>query len=159
MNIFFTSECPIECAKFLDDKRALKMVLETAQMLSTALRVHGYEGDGIYKMTHKNHPSSVWARETRENFQWLLRHFKALSDEYTFRYGKVHKSSRLLDVFKDHEFMIPEGSLTPFANCAANKSVGVDFKHIKDVTKAYQLYLAVRWDHDVREPTWYGVRK
>lgn len=37
MNIFATSNCPKECAAFLDDKRVVKMCLETSQMLSTAL--------------------------------------------------------------------------------------------------------------------------
>lgn len=37
MNIFVVDEDPAICAEYLDDKRVVKMVLETAQMLSTAL--------------------------------------------------------------------------------------------------------------------------
>lgn len=156
MNIFVTSSCPYKCAEYLDDKRVVKMVLETAQMLSTAIREQGYEGSEIYKATHKNHPCNVWARETKQNFLWLLRHFRALCIEYTDRYGRVHKSSQLYPAFLALSNLIPEGEMTPFANCARNKEVGVDYTNYECVYTAYKLYLNDRWDKDKRLPTWRG---
>lgn len=157
MNIFVTTDCPVLAAKYLDDKRVVKMVLESAQMLCTAITEHG--GDAPYKPTHKNHPCNVWARKTRANYNWLLEHFIALSDEYTNRYNKVHKSFNLLPQLKSGALVIPEGDLTPFANCAAHADLGISYKHVKDTHTAYQLYLNDRWDTDKRTPTWYGVKR
>ena len=144
MNIFVTSNCPIKCAEYLDNKRLVKMVLETAQLLSTAARIYSSEDNRIYKATHVNHPCSKWVRETKQNYLWTLRHFHALSNEYTKRYGKIHKSSLLYPYLKEHAEAMPEGEITPFANCAANKSLGICYKHIEDVHEAYRLYLDER---------------
>ena len=154
MNIFVTSSCPVECARNLCDRRVIKMVLESAQMLSTALREHGV--DVGYKSTHKNHPSNVWARETRANWNWLYKHAMALCKEYTKRYNKIHKSQAVIESLYAHISSIPDGNLTQFANCAANQSIGVSYKHFDNVCVAYQLYLNDRWDTDKRTPTWFG---
>jgi hypothetical protein len=155
MNIFFTSSCPVESAKFLDTKRVNKMILESAQLLSTALRENGYEGDGIYKATHRNHPSNIWARQSKSNYIWLLKHFKALAEEYYSRRSKWHKSyTTLYNTLADAVSYIPEGDLTPFANCAAREDLGISYKHLDDVHVAYQLYLNERWDLDKKEPVW-----
>jgi hypothetical protein len=154
VNIFATSNCPIESAQFLDDKRCIKMCLETAQLLSTALRVNGYKGDDIYKIAHLNHPSSVWCRTTKGNYKWLLEHFKALCDEYNRRTGKTHASSKLLPIFEDNTGLIPDGEQMPFSNNARNLTKGVDFTHETNTIIAYQLYLGSRWETDKREPKW-----
>ena len=154
MNIFATSNCPIESATFLDDKRCIKMCLESAQLLSTALRVNGYKGDDVYKIAHLNHPSSIWCRTTQGNYKWLLEHFRALCEEYTRRTGKTHASSKLLPIFERGVSLIPAGERMPFSNNARNLTKGVDFTHETDVTLAYQLYLSVRWESDKREPKW-----
>lgn len=152
MNIFVTSPCPIECAKLLDDKRVIKMVLESAQMLSSAINECG--GDAPYRTTHKNHPANVWARTTHSNWMWLFDHYVALSNEYYRRFGKVHKSSLLKTRLLANSYVIPKGELTPFVNCAANESKGISYKHIVDVFEAYRLYLKDRWSTDVRLPKW-----
>ena len=154
MNIFATSDCPIESAEFLDDKRVRKMVLESGQLLSTAMRVHGYSGNEVYKIAYKNHPSNIWARATQGNYKWLLEHFRALCNEYTRRFGKTHASSALLPAFEQGVSLIPAGERMPFSNNARNLTKGVDFTHESDVTLAYKLYLSERWESDKREPKW-----
>lgn len=156
MNLFVTSNCPEKCAEYIDDKRVVKMVLETAQLLSTAARICGSDDNRIYKATHVNHPCSMWVRETKQNYLWTLRHFSALCYEYTKRYGKIHKSSALYPYLKDLAESIPEGEMTEFTNCAANESLGISFKHISNVFLAYKLYLDARWKLDARTPTWKG---
>lgn len=153
MNIFHTDPCPRKSAQALCSKRVIKMILESAQMLSTALHEHGCDWTP-YKPTHRNHPSNIWARQTRANYQWLLEHFQGLCEEYTHRYGKVHKSEQFLGVFEELSEHIPEGELTPFANCSANKDLGISFKHLTDTCEAYRLYLNARWDNDKRKPEW-----
>jgi hypothetical protein len=154
VNIFASSNCPIQSAKYLDNVRVNKMTLESAQLLSSSLRLCGYTGDDVYKISHKNHPSNVWCRTTQGNYKWLLEHFRALCDEYNRRTGKTHASSKLLPIFEQNIGLIPEGERMPFSNNARNLTKGVDFTHETDVTLAYQLYLKSRWLTDVREPKW-----
>jgi hypothetical protein len=154
LNIFVTNVCPKKCAEFLDSARLRKMCLESAQLLSTALRLCGYTGSDVYKITHVNHPSNCWTRKTQGNYKWLLAHFKALCEEYTRRTGKVHASSKLLPIFESNVHLLPAGEQTPFSNNARNLTKGVDFTHEPNVHIAYQLYLGSRWETDKREPTW-----
>ena len=147
MNIFVTSECPKESAKYLDDKRTCKMVLETAQLLSTAVRLAGREVG--YKATHANHPCSIWTRESSANFDWVVDHGLALAAEYSNRYGRVHKSEEVIRILAPYRYLFPAAGLTPFANCT-------DYKD-KNTLMAYQLHLGNKWSADYKEPTWYGI--
>ena len=93
MNIFYLSDCPQEAAESHNDKHCVKMILESAQMLSTAHReLDGDVPDILYKSTHKNHPSTIWTRSSKQHYDWLYRLFRQLSAEYTLRYGKFHKT-------------------------------------------------------------------
>lgn len=162
MNIFVTSKCPIESAKFLDDKRVVKMCTESVQMLSTACHLRGVPLDQLpCKPTHANHPSNIWARSSRSNYLWLLEHTKALMNEKLARYPDrpAHVYSDKLKIFEDSAKLFGDIGLTQFANCAANKSLGICYKHVEDVTIAYQLYLNDRWDTDKIDPTWYKEKR
>lgn len=155
MNIFFTDKSPIKSAKYLDTKRVNKMILESCQMLSTAVIQNG--GNGIYKSTHKNHPSTLWASKSLDNWMWLWNHMIALSLEYKKRRGKIHKSFLSFiksDIKQQAMLNIPKKGLTKKPNCAANQSFNVDYKHIADVYTAYKLYLNDRWDLDKITPVW-----
>lgn len=92
MNVFYLDESPFVSASAMTNKHVVKMILESAQLLSTAH--HELDKDNappnIYKATHKNHPSAVWARSSLDNYMWLYMHFIALSKEYTERYHKIH---------------------------------------------------------------------
>ena len=123
MNIFKLSDDPYECAEMHCDKHVVKMILETAQMLSTAYRVLGSEkladDEGLYKIAHKNHPSCVWVRNDVWNYYWTVSLLAALCAEYTHRYGKHHVSERLLHYFQKH---VPHGiemkaQNMPFPQC------------------------------------------
>lgn len=103
MNIFYLSTDPVVAAEYHNDKHVVKMILETAQLLCTAHRILDNIKDPspLYKATHKNHPSAVWARSNINNYQWLYNLFCSLCDEYTFRYGRVHLTdSKLRDILK-----------------------------------------------------------
>lgn len=146
MQIFASDKCPMMSAMFLDDKRRIKMILESAQLMSTAMHVHGIEG-APYKITHKNHPCAIWARKTKENYTWLFNHFVALCLEYKMAYKRQHKCEEYLKVFKNAYKYIPKGKLTPFPNCTP-------FKHITDIHHAYKVCLMHKWAKDKRKPTW-----
>ena len=86
MNIFFVYLSAKRAARSLCDKHVIKLSLETAQLLSTAMHimsnVEGSVSDSqfnenikfIYKMTHKNHPCAIWVRHSQENFKWTIEH-------------------------------------------------------------------------------------
>jgi hypothetical protein len=116
MNIFYLHNDPKECAKLHNDKHVVKMIIEYAQLMSTAHRVldgyefidttangrkikrwrHPLEGfdAGLMKATHINHPSAIWTRHSKENYVWLNSMWQYLLAEYTYRYGKVHSCER-----------------------------------------------------------------
>lgn len=96
MNLFFLHYNPVVAASQQCDKHVVKMLLETAQILSSVCRLNGIEHVSLYKQTHVNHPVVVWTRASRKNFEWVLAHGLALCAEYTRRYGKVHKSERVI---------------------------------------------------------------
>jgi hypothetical protein len=90
MNIFYLDRDPYKAASHFYDKHKVKMILESAQMLCTAHHVCGNPDDVPYRQAHLNHPSTIWARESRPNYFWLYEHMVALGQEYTKRYGKIH---------------------------------------------------------------------
>lgn len=117
MNIFYLNENPFLAARDMCDKHVVKMIVETAQLLSTAHRYldgkvvnNGKKNHYIlepefenlfYKETHINHPSAIWARENMMHYDWLYEHFIALLYEYNYRYGKHHKTGNLRPYLKN----------------------------------------------------------
>ena len=96
MNIFYLDKDPYICAKMHCDKHVVKMILETAQLLSTAHNeLDGTPHIECYKSTHKNHPSAVWVRENAQQYLWAHALLTELCAEYTRRYGKIHKTERV----------------------------------------------------------------
>jgi len=122
LNIFYLHNDPKICAEMHVDKHCVKMILETAQLLSTAHRVlDGIQVTGLsptgrkrtsyvipdigdkkdprqdilYSATHINHPSAVWCRQSIPNYKWLHNLLTELCFEYTYRYTKVHKCQQI----------------------------------------------------------------
>jgi hypothetical protein len=113
MNIFVLDEDKQKCAEYHCDKHVVKMIIEYAQMLSTTVRLTT-DNDIGYRITHKNHPCTVWVRESLSNWLWLRDMTKFLNDEYRKRYNKDvnHKS---FDVIKSLPLPnIPDLGLTKF---------------------------------------------
>lgn len=133
MNIFVLHTDPKKAAIQQIDKHIVKMPLESAQMLCSALSRHGSE-DTPYKATHKNHPCTLWAGETRSNFKWLVTHGIALCEEYTARYGKRHKCQDVIEWCSKNASRIPEGKQTDFA-----QAMPVHYKRVSPVS-AYRAY-------------------
>jgi len=135
MNIFYLHNNVQTCAEMHNDKHCIKMILEYAQLLSTAHRfLDGTQSTGVsdsgrkkvryvlpdnresilYSATHINHPSAIWCRQSNSNYMWLHNLLESLCLEYTFRYGRVHKvdSSGLMQVLKRVPTNIPQGPFT-----------------------------------------------
>lgn len=110
MNIFFLAECPIDCSRMHVDSHVTKMILEYSQLLSTAHRViDGHQivdaSSGrriarwvlddereniLYKSTHVNHPSAIWARSGKKQYEWLWCLLASTAMEFNWRRGKMH---------------------------------------------------------------------
>jgi hypothetical protein len=113
MNIFVLDKNPQNAAIMMCDKHVVKMIVETAQMLCTVARNNGH--DAPYRSTHARHPCTLWAAETRGNWDWLVQHGMALCSEYTRRYGKTHKTQAVMEWARNSN-VGPTASLrlTPF---------------------------------------------
>lgn len=118
MNLFILSLCFTECAQAMFDKHIYKMILEAVQMLSTAKRIMEPDAEGpMYKISHRNHPVSVWIRTSIENYMWTLKMVRAMHKEWQFRYGHTHrhKSYIVARWLKKNPPPLPSLGLTPFA--------------------------------------------
>lgn len=156
MNIFVLDTNTKLCAEMHCDKHVVKMILEYCQLMSTACHVHGFAVDGMYKKTHVNHPCAIWARENKSNFEYLLNLTIDLLEEYTFRYGKIHASSKLIPLFIDVIDKFPEGKMTEFALCMddeakINGSVVDNYRNLYKTTKRHMCTWKVR-----PSPTWWS---
>jgi len=98
MNIFVLDWDVKKCAQYHNDKHVVKMILETAQLLCGVHHMTNSKFSEIpYKLSHKNHPCSIWARESLTNYLWLCELGLELCEEYTYRYGRRHKSQDIIE--------------------------------------------------------------
>ena len=134
MNIFYLHHDPRICAQMHVDKHVIKMILETCQLLCSAHHVLGSDYKPCYKLTHKNHPSSVWCRESTGNYEWLCQLGLELCKEYTYRYQKTHKCEEyILDLSKN----IPKIENTEFTR---PRQAMPEIYKSKDSIDAYRAY-------------------
>ena len=165
MNIFYLDPRPDTAAEMHCDKHVVKMILEYAQLLSTAHRV--LDGDDVhpdlYKIAHKNHPSTIWTRSSKQHYDWLFRLFRMLSAEYSIRYGLISDTN---DTFKVHKSWDKLGKILETApkNIEDNgwkdpPQCMPDSCKDDDVVTAYRNYYIqekksfAKWNY-TREPEW-----
>ena len=160
MNIFILDKHPITAAQSQCDKHVVKMVLESAQMLSTTHRVlDDIPDDNVfYKAVHQNHPCTIWTRASSGNYQWHFLHFTALCHEYQHRYGKIHKTDqRLRSTLSKLPANITHGPRTPFA-LAIGTSGANPCNNTVDAYRAYyqtkQHQFNMRWTKRAI-PSWF----
>ena len=134
MNIFYLDPDAQTCAEMHISKHVVKMIIEYAQLMSTAHRIIDGEeytdltANGrrikrwrlndereqqLMKASHINHPSAVWCRANLTNYNWLYRMWYHLCNEYTYRYGKTHACARLKDVLRFPPTKIKLGEFFP----------------------------------------------
>jgi hypothetical protein len=139
MNYFYVEQDPTSAAQALCDKHVVKMILETAQMLSTAHRLtESPQADFVYKPTHSNHPSTKWLRSSRAAYKHGLQHLCALFDEYRHRYNKTHATERLLPYLSQVPEALPDLPFVDPPQCMYDEC-----RH-SDTVEAYRSYYRVR---------------
>ena len=183
MNIFVLDESPQIAARDMCDKHVVKMIVESAQMLSTAHRMlDGTKYTGktkkgrnikrwlhpnsnlektLYLACHTGHPSTLWVMENAYNYHWLYKHMIALNDQFKLRYGHV----------KDHSTitLLKEILMYPPKNISLNKlptdptpAMPDDCKIPGDVVGSYRKYYIehkrsfASWKSPGKMPTWYS---
>ena len=139
MNIFILDEDVKKCAQYHCDKHVVKMILETAQLLCGVHHVTAHDtvhdtAHVPYKLSHKNHPCAIWARESFSNYVYLCELGLELCNEYTHRYGKRHKSLDVILWCIVNRPNIPDKGLTEAA-----KAMPEEYK-VKSVVESYRNY-------------------
>ena len=179
MNIFYLDKDPVLAAAYHCDKHVVKMILESAQLLSTAHRVlDGEEGvklssngrrlkewvlpdwreDTLYKTSHYNHPCAIWVRQSRDNYYWLEKLLNALYNEYTARYNRTHLTELKL---KDALALCPDNiKKLPFTDPPQAMDLYPQCKVPGDTVQAYRNYYKqikseiAEWSYTPK-PYWY----
>ena len=169
MNLFILDNDPIKAAQLQCDKHVVKMIVESAQMLSTAHRML----DGVqtrrksqsgktmskywelpddreavlYKAVHMGQPCTVWTMQNDNNYRWHYDHFSALCREYTYRYDKTHATQTKL---KSYLMKLPnnikEGwkyQMTPFALAMKAEPQCINEN---DIVQSYKDYYQTKQD-------------
>ena len=186
MNIFYLDTNPALCAEYHCDKHVLKMIIEYAQLLSTAHRMldgEHYTGrtknghkiqrwrldedkeDLIYKACHTGHPSTVWVMSNIFHYVWLYKHMIALNDEFKLRYNHTedHMTIRKLkEVLRQPPKNIPINKIATDPTPAMPDECKIP----GDVIGSYRKYYVMKkrefatWKAPAVVPEWYtkGVK-
>jgi hypothetical protein len=161
-----------------NDKHVVKMILEYAQLLSTAHRVidgnpvltrrtptsrqstsyilDDDRDDVLYRATHINHPSAIWVRKSETHYRWLFTLWIELMEEYTYRYGKHHACERLFGYLNSPPKNIEFGNGFDQPTPAMPDEVKVKGDSIKSYRNYYisnKAHLA-NWKNR-QTPTWF----
>lgn len=177
MNIFYLDRDPKTCAEMHVDKHVVKMIIEYAQLMSTAHRIldgkqyidltaNGRKikrwrmddpkfEEGLMKASHINHPSAVWTRYSKANYVWLNRMWNYLLLEYTHRYSKQHACAKYMEVLYVWPENIPDREFTD-----PTPAMPDDCKIPNDSIGSYHKYYIEKKNHFAnwknREiPIWY----
>lgn len=188
MNIFYVHKDPIISATMLIDKHVVKMIVESAQMLSTAHRmIDGTQYTGktktgrnikrwrhpnsnmdnvLYKACHTGHPSTLWVMESAYNYGWLYKHMMALHKQWQLRYGHIddHKTIKLLgDILKHPPKNIPLNKIATEPTPAMPDYCKIPGDSIASYRKYYifEKQRFATWKSPASVPDWYinGVEK
>ena len=159
MNIFFLDLDTKKCAEYHCDKHVVKMILETAQLLCGVHYTTDQVTDQIpYKLSHKNHPCAIWSRESLSNYLYLCDLGLELCKEYTYRYGKRHKSQEVIEWCITNKPNIVDKEFTEPARAMPD-----EYK-VKSVVESYRNYyigakksFAVWKNRDI--PEWFSNRE
>ncbi len=112
MNIFILSTDPIEAASYHADQHLHKMILESAQMVSTAMHARGFHVPGLYKPAYQKHPCTKWVCESNHNILWTCELALALENVRTVDLNCPEHSS-IIPIKIAHDYIQEE---FPFAS-------------------------------------------
>ena len=156
MNIFFLDMNPVKAAEMHCDKHVCKMIIETAQMMST-IHVRYGASNPPYKPTHAKHPSTLWAGDSQLHYNWLRVLGLELCREYTRRYGKIHKTEKVIKCLWKAPDAMPTLEWSDPPQCMPDECKCGDTVH------AYRNYYITdkarfaKWAHLTKPPSWWPL--
>ena len=157
MNIFFLDKTPELSAQYLCDKHIPKMLLESCQMLSTAIQNYTDRIEKLYKPAYPNHPMTKWVGYSYQNFDWAYSNAVFINLEYKKRFKKNHKSYRILKYIYDvgNHMVIPNKTFTKPPQCMPD-----EYKD-NDYVTAYRNYYKgektfAKWEKGRSQPEWWN---
>ena len=173
MNIFALDLDPELCAKYHCDKHLVKMITEHNQILCSvahftrgatskkqitaeycAKHFSSFPRSTPYGIGHQNHPCTVWARQSMENYVWLCRLTKCMCHEYTRRYLRQHLGERVCAWCTENAPSLPAIGLTPFYQAMPEDCRGADaIESYRYYYCRYKAYFA-KWKYS-EKPFWF----
>lgn len=163
MNLFYLDKNIVKCAQAHCDKHVNKMILESAQLLASAIHITepdlAKEIPDLYRLTHKNHPCAIWARSSINHYLYLMDLMEALNEECQYRYEHC----------KDHTSLVklrswPYPTIQDIRFVEPPKCVTDDLKAVPSTIDAYRAY----YNRDKREiatwtkrlpPDWFSLQQ
>lgn len=161
MNLFTICDNTRAIAQSLDDRLLIRTIVESAQMLSTAIHCNDKiidKPEGIYKKYNANEEHNVWVRESRQNYKWTFFYLVDCLTEFQYRFGKIHETYNIASKFAMYEDKFPNKGFTEFPR-KFNKEY-TNYQHLMDIPNvfnAYQEYLKTKWTIESRRgnvPSW-----
>ena len=147
MNIFFLDQDPRQCAEWMVDKHVVKMIVETAQLLSTAHRIM----DGEEVIVHLQHKETG---KVRKKNVWVL------PDD---RNESLYACIQIITLYKKQCFVrVTELNKTLVRMCLDAGATGIIFSTIESYSQGkeivefctYPLFKGKRGCGLVRENQW-----
>ena len=175
MNLFILSLLQKQIAEWMFDSHIVKIILEAVQVLSTAKRLVDPDDPicqptqstlaepQLYKIAHKNHPVTIWVRQSQQNYIWTLILVYEMHKEWRYRFGhtkeEYHKSFLVAGQLLKHmpsADKFPQQGLTPFAQAMNHYPM---CKHT-DPIQAYRNYYHAakpfaKWQKGRVAPYWW----
>lgn len=110
-----------------------------------------------YKISHLNHPCSVWARKSYHNYWWLVLHLQGLLEQYTVRFQKNHFCE---NIAKEFDFLRHSLDFSGMFATDFAQAMPQQYKQ-KDPVSAYRSYYInekssfAKWNKGVEAPKWF----
>jgi len=177
MNHFILHEDEWESARMHCDKHVVKMPVETAQMMASALRRAGATDQDFinfgavtkagtpYKGGYANHPCTIWTGDSLENFEWAYKHGIALCYEFTERYEKHHACLKPIAMMRHMSEALnlkwDKCGLTPFAQAMPDEykvTTGWGYDEAIEAYRSYYIgekHSIAQWERGTPAPHWY----
>lgn len=161
MNIFVLDPDPKIAASMHCDQHLHKMILESAQMLSTVASVklisEHFRTGNYYKPTHVDHPCTLWAGQYVNNSRWLTELCYALDDIRMSLGSDSHSSMEIVQQFEsDFKLAFVNACEDSFIFCGP---VFLQYNSTLTVPQKYQRFYNLKkseWKMAGRKMTWNG---
>jgi hypothetical protein len=168
MNIFVVDVRPEIAARQLCNRHIIKMPSETVNLLLWPFKLQGIdlpknENGETIRLSHLNHPCSIFTRLNSVNYNWVWSHYFYLCAEYKERYKRTHGSFIYNQFILENysKLNLPYGdNLTDFPRCFGNVINLEDSNDICTVDLYHKYYWLdkqefARWPSIDKIPSWW----